>query len=88
MGGSRGVLTQGCIGAQSHRRSSGRAERLLLGGMMEEEDYDKQYYQGVLSPLLFFFFFLFSSQAQIMQNTSTEILSQFSPKKPFVCDEA
>lgn len=55
--GEQGVPTQGCVGAWSHRRSSGRAERLLLGRMMEEEDYDKHYYQRVLSPTLFFFFF-------------------------------
>lgn len=52
---------------------------------MEEEDYDKQYYQGALPPASLFFFLI---QAQIMQNTATEILAQVSPKKPFICGEA
>lgn len=50
------LLISGCISAQSHRRSGGRTERLLLGRMMEEEDYDKQNYQGALPPRFPFLF--------------------------------
>jgi len=77
-GGCRGLLTQGRVGTRSCRRSSGRAERLLLGRRMEEEDYDKQHYQPARSHFLSFFF----SPAQIMQNTSTDLVSVF-PKKTF-----